>query len=493
MTKALILIAVAWSVLSGAGLRFRLERRFPPPRGILENHWAGDPWGFFHRTSFESGKFSGVLILEKDAGEKWGDLTAGGLHWHEGSGFQSATAGFLRVRMALGLTADHGGTFSGGDPLALVKPPVHRAIIEPASSPGDCDCCPLTGAGVVLRTAGVDVSLLQAFSRTDRSGTGLHRTQSEIDRRASVSEVFTFARVSGSNLGLSGAFLSRALDSTVVSGRVGIDLRLQGESGALTGEASMGLQNGEFPLAFLAGVYGDAGAFRHSLAAGRYPSSFPSHRSSVPFGGSHDVAGGYGIRWKPGRRVTLTSGIQIVQRDQGVTHEAGVQAEEAPSSGTTLTQKLTVATASGETYLRGSLAAVWRPGRRTTITLRLPAAACHRGDSTLLGAGAEFRLKHSFVPGLDATLSAAAADTQGYPSRVYIYKLSFPGEFGSTALYGNCAAFQASVSVTVGEGWLLRFRMSRFLWYDRENIGSGYELTAGSSRTEAGLQLDWDQ
>lgn len=493
MKMAVLLIAAVASLLHGADTRFRLERRFPPPRGILENHWAGDPWAFFHRTSFEAGKLSGVLMIEKDPGEGWGDLVAGGLGWHEGRGLQSVTAGFLRLRMALGLTADHGGGSISGDPLSLVKPPVHRNLIEPASSPGDCDCHPLTGAGLALRSSGLDISLLQAFSRMDRSGTGLHRTASEILQKGAVNESFSFARVSGGDIGLSGALISRACDSTEVSGRLGVDLRLEGESGVLTGEASLGFHRGSYPLAFLAGVYSDAGDFRHSLSASRCPSSFPSGRSSVPLGASHDLAGGYGIRWKPGRRTTITSGFRVADRGGGIVTEAGVQAEVTPFPGTTVTQKLTASSSGGETTLRGSLGASWRPGRNTTLTVRLPVTACSRGDSTLWGAGAEFRMKHSFLPGLDATLSASAADTQGYPSRIYIYKLSFPGEFGSAALYDRCAAFQASVSATLGEGWLLRVRIGRFHWYDRENIGSGYEQTSGSTRTETGLQLDWSQ
>ena len=93
---------------------------------------------------------------------------------------------------------------------------------------------------------------------------------------------------------------------------------------------------------------------------------------------------------------------------------------------------------------------------------------------------------------MDATLSAAAADTEGFGARVYIYKVSFPGEFGSSAIYGKCAMLQASISVSLGEDWRLRGRISRFHGYDRDSIGSGYEQTEGPSRTEAGLQLDWN-
>lgn len=492
MKRPILLVLMLPVALAATDARFRLERRYPDPRGILENHWSGDAWAFFHRTAFDAGRFSGVLLLEKDPGEKWGDLTAGGLQWSHGTALQSVSAGFLRLGMALGLTAGYDGIGQGGDPLSLVKAPVHRSILQPASSPGDCEGAPLTGAGAVFETGGVSLTVLQAVSSIDRSATGLHRSPTEIAGRGAVGEYFGYARVSGPVIGVSGAFVRTSEDSAVVTGRAGFDIRLSGDDRELTGEASMGFKDGAFPVAFLVGMYGDAGAFRHSLTAGRYPSSFPSVRSSVPFGVDHDLAGGYGVRYRPGRRVTITAGLEVLDREKGVTTEAGLQLDEAPFSGTTLTQKATFASTGDGTTFRGLVAAGFSPSRNTTLTLRFPLASFRQGDSTSFGAGVEFRLKHQFRPWLDATFSAAGADTDGYPSRVYIYKLSFPGEFGSSAMYGSCAILQASVSVALGEGWRVRGRISRFHGYDRESLGSGYEETQGPTRTEAGLQLDWN-
>lgn len=492
MKRSTILVILLPIMLAATDARFRLERRYPDPRGILENYWAGDAWAFFHRTTFDAGRLSGVVLLEKDTGEKWGDLTAGGLQWVQGTTLHSVSAGFLRLGMALGLTAGYGGIGQGSDPLSLVKAPVHRSVLEPASSPGDCDGAPLTGAAAVFETRGLSFTLLQAVSSVDRSVTGLHRSPSETEGRGVLREVFSYARVSGPVLGVSGAFARTSEDSAIVTGRAGFDIRLTGGDRELTGEASMGFKDGTFPVAFLVGMYGDAGAFRHSLTAGRYPSSFPSVRSSSPFGVDHDLAGGYGVRYRPGRRVTVTAGLEVLDRECGITTEAGLQFEEAPFSGTTLSQKATFARTAGGTTLRGLLSAGWSPSRNTTLTLRFPTASFCQGDSSSFGAGVEFRLKHQFRPWLEASFSAAGADTEGYPSRIYIYKLSFPGEFGSSAMYGRCAVLQASVSVDLGEDWRVRGRISRFHGYGRENLGSGYEETQGPDRTEAGLQLDWN-
>ncbi len=493
MIRSALITVLIPVTLFATGVRFRAERRYPAPRGVNENYWAGDAWAFFHRAAFNAGKFGGVLLQEKDPGEKWGDLTAFGLHWRENRTLQSASVGFLRLRMALGLTADHGGSWSGSDPLSLVKPPVHRSLIEPATSPGDCDAFPLTGAGAGFQMGGLSLHVLQAVSRVDRSGTGLHRSAIEIARKGAVNEAFSFARLSAGPVGVSGAFLRRTDDSTVSTGRVGFDLNIENNLRRLSGEASFGIGSpGSLPVAFLVGMYGDAGAFRHTLTASRYPASFPSRRSSSPFGVNHNLAGGYGIRWKPRRGVTVTSGIEVLQRDRGSTFRAGVQGEETPFPRTTLLQRFTVSSSPGETTHRGVLGATWSPDRNTTLTLRLPTALHRSDDSTSIGVGAEVRLRHSFDFGLDATVSASAAETDDYNSRVYIYSLSFPGEMGSSPLYGSVVAAQAMVTVQFGEGWRLRGRISRFHWYGRDSIGSGFEQTSGPSRTDLGLQLDWN-
>jgi len=492
MKASTIVVLLLPVLLSATDARFRLERRFPDPRGIVENHWAGDAWAFFHRTTFGAGKLSGVLMLEKDPGERWGDLAAGGLQWVQGTTLNSVSAGFLRLGMALGLTAGYGGIGHGGDPLSLVKAPVHRAVLEPASSPGDCDGAPLTGVAAVLGTGDVGFTVMQGFSSVDRSISGLHRSPTEIEGRGAVREAFSYLRVSGPAVGISGAFIRTSEDTAFVTARAGLDIRLSGDDRELTGEASVCFIEGAFPIAFLVGMYGDAGEFRHSLTAGRYPSAFPPVRSSRPFGAFHDLAGGYGVRYRPGRRVTVTAGFEVLDRDDGITTEAGLQFDEVPFPGTTLTQKATLARTTGGTTLRGLIAAGWSPSRNTTLTIRFPTATFCQGDSTSFGAGIELRLKHRFRPWLEATFSAAGAETDGYPSRVYIYKLSFPGEFGSSAMYGSCAVLQASVSVALGEDWRARGRISRFHWYDRESMGTGYEETPGPARTEAGLQLDWN-
>lgn len=491
MKASVLVLLLLPAALAATGVRFRLERRFPDPRGILENHWAGDAWSFFHRASFEAGSLSGVLLLEKDPGEKWGDLTAGGLQWAGDGPLRSVSAGFLRLGMALGITAGYGGIGQGGDPLSLVKAPVHRSVLQVAESPGDCDGNPLTGAAAVLEAWGAGFTVLQAFSSTDGSPAGLHRSATEVSGRGAVRELFSYARVSGSSIGVSGAFLRTMEDSAVSTGRAGIDLRLSDGCRELTCEAGIGFSEGSGSVAFLLGVYGDAGAFRHSLTAGRCPPSFPSARSSAAFRTSHDLAGGYGVRFRPGRRVTITAGLEVLDREGGTATEAGLQFDEEPFGGVSLTQRATISGSVGETTIRGLAAAGWTPGSRTTLTLRFPAASYRNGDSPCVGAGVELRLKHRFSRWLEATVSAAAAETDGYPSRVYIYKLSFPGEFGSSALYGRCAALQASVSMTLGEDWRLRGRIGRFHWYDRESLGTGYEETLGPDRTEAGLQLDW--
>ena len=345
-------VMIAWLVF-GTDARFRLERRFPSPRGIIEHHWAGDAWAFFHRTAFEAGKLSGVILLEKDPGEKWGDLAAGGLRWAEGGTIRSVSAGFLRLRMALGITVSHGGMASGADPLSLVKPPVLREELEPATSPGDCDARPLCGAGVLIGTGGFDVCLFQAVSSLDRSSTGLHRSITEISDRGSIRETLSYARISTPSAGVSGVLVGLNADSSQLLGRAGFDFNLSSGAREISGEASLGFEDGGVPIAFFVGMFGESGTFRHSVSAGRCPASFPSIRSSTPFGEVCNLAGGYGIRWKPRNGLTITSGLQLIDSDDGTSVEAAAEAEETPFDRTSLSQKLTVASSEGETTYQG--------------------------------------------------------------------------------------------------------------------------------------------
>ncbi len=85
----------------------------------------------------------------------------------------------------------------------------------------------------------------------------------------------------------------------------------------------------------------------------------------------------------------------------------------------------------------------------------------------------------------------AAASTDGWNSRVYAYSLSFPGEFGSRPLYNSSRLLQSSISLHLSEEAILRIKAAWFSMPGEDYLGSGDNETEGSSKTAAGIQLDW--
>ncbi len=75
---ALVLLLLLPAAASCGDVLFRLGRRFPDSRGSLDGIWAGDQFEFLHRTRLALGRFSLVLVAEKDRGEEWCDLVSAG-------------------------------------------------------------------------------------------------------------------------------------------------------------------------------------------------------------------------------------------------------------------------------------------------------------------------------------------------------------------------------------------------------------------------------
>ncbi len=101
----------------------------------------------------------------------------------------------------------------------------------------------------------------------------------------------------------------------------------------------------------------------------------------------------------------------------------------------------------------------------------------------------ETRLRHRLSQAFEYSLSGAACSTDGWESRVYAYSLSFPGQFGSSALYNKAVLLQAAVSVHISPNAVLRGKYSWYSMQGEESLGTGYEETPGSSRNAWGFSL----
>ncbi len=483
-----IITALVLTVSGFGDFRARAENSWPDPAGITQNKWQGSSLVSYQRLRFHWGMWSAVFITEKDQGEQWADLATAGVGYNNLQRF-TAAAGWLQVQFAHGLLLNHPGPWSGGDPLELSKTPAWRLRLQPAESPGASDARPLTGVAAQYVYSGVTVSGVAGWSRIDPGTSGLHRSYSETQSRGTVDQKLAAARVGWGPAGISFACVSQSGGSAAdTCSRVAADFVFETQTSSLTGEVAADFDS-TFNFVVSAGAF--QSGIRHALTVSRYTGNW--ERSAGEFGASHLTGVGYGLRWHAAQGVTLDAGALVLDREEDDTFKAGIQLTERIRSRTNLTQRLKLTATQQESTLRGQVTASWSPYPDFTLSLKIP-AAFYRSTSNPEenGTGVEVRLKHSPVSALDITVSAAAGSTDGWNSRVYAYSLSFPGEFGSKALYNSSVLLQAAVCVHISDSATLRAKAGWFNMQNAVSIGSGSSETQGSSRTTAGMQLDWE-
>ncbi len=486
MTATLAILLLVTGI--SGDFRMRAEQSWPDPAGITENLWRGSSISFYERLRFDFGLWSTVLLTEKDPGEEWGDLITGGVSYTDPDVIRAA-AGALRVQFAHGLILCHPGPWSGGDPLSLSKAPGWRMRMELSESPGANDADPLTGAAVEYLFNRVTISTVLGWSKIDTGSSGLHRTETEIENRRAVDEKLAVVRTGSGPVGISFAFTQQSEDSTEESfSRIGIDFFGENEDAVFTGEAASDLDS---TFNFLISGSRGLADFRHALTVSRYTGNWP--RSAGSFGTNHRIGAGYGLRWRPAQGITLDAGALVLDREEEDSFKAGFQLSERVGNRTSLTQRFKLTATEEERTFRTQVAASWSPFSDLTLTLKVPAAwYISHSDPDENGTGVEIRLKHSPVTDLDITVSAAAGSTNGWNSRIYAYSLSFPGEFGSQALYNSSVLLQGAVSAHISESAIFRLKGSWYSMEGAEFLGSGSSETEGPSRTSAGIQIDWD-
>ncbi|MCK5786608.1 MAG: hypothetical protein KAH54_08640 [Candidatus Sabulitectum sp.] len=485
---ALLTVLTLAAGISG-DLRVRAEHSWPDPAGITEGLWQGNALSFYERLRIHAGPWDSVLLTEKDPGEEWGDLLTGGVSFTD-QGILKVAAGALRVNLAHGLMFSHPGPFSGGDPLNLSKTPNWRLRIDLSESPGANDADPLTGAAVEYHLSDLTFSTVLGWSNIDPGSSGLHRTVSELESRRSVQEKLAVLRAGFGPVGLSSAWIRQNGDSLSTSfTRVGADFLFQTEEkdAVFTGEITSDLDS---TLNFVVSGSRGLADLRHALTISRYTGNWP--RSAGTMGPDHRIGAGYGVRWRPVQKVTVDAGVLILDKEEEDSYKAGVQFTERLTSRTSLTQRMKFTATAEERTFRAQITTSWSPYSDLTLSLKVP-VTWYRSNSNPdeNGTGLEVRLKHSPLAELDLTASASAASTGGWNSRVYAYSLSFPGEFGSKALYNSSVLLQGAVSVHISEDATLRLKGAWYSMDGAESLGSGSSETEGPSRTSAGVQLDW--
>ena len=487
MFALFIILTLLTGSSSSGDFRMRVEQSWPDPTGIRENLWQGNATPFYERLRFDFGLWSTVLLTEKDPGEEWGDLITGGLSYTDPEGI-SVAAGALRVQFAHGLILCHPGAWSGGDPLSLSKTPSWRMRLELSESPGANDAEPLTGVTAEYRVSDVAFSTVLGWSSTDTGSSGLHRTESEIENKRALDEKIAVVRAGFGPTGMSFAHMQQSEDfSDESSSRVGADFLFETEDALFTGEVAADFDS---TLNFLLSGSRELADIRHALTVSRYTGSWV--RSADSFGTNHNIGAGYGLRWRPAPGITLDAGTLVLDKEEEDSFKAGFQLLERVGNRTSLTQRFKFAATEEERTFRTQITASWSPYSDLTLSLKVPAAWYQsNSDPDENGTGVEVRLKHSPVTKLDVTVSAAAGSTNGWNSRIYAYSLSFPGEFGSMALYNSSVLFQGAVSVHISGSAVLRVKGAWYSMEGAEFLSSGSSETEGPSRTSAGMQLDW--
>lgn len=309
----MIALFTIFSLVTAASgdFRVRVEQSWPYPIGITENLWQGNAVAFYERLRFDFGLWSTSLLTEKDPGEEWGDLIAGGVSYTDPEVLRVA-AGWLRVQFAHGLILCHPGPWSGGDPLSLSKTPGRRMRLELSESPGANDADPLTGATAEYCFNNVTVSTVLGWSKIDTGSSGLHRTESEIENKRAVDEKLAVFRAGFGPVGISFAHVRQREDLTDESfSRVGADLLFETEDALLTGEFAADFDS---TFNFLVSASRGLADLRHALTLSRYTGCWP--RSAGNFGTNHRIGAGYGLRWRPFEGITLDAGALVLDREE---------------------------------------------------------------------------------------------------------------------------------------------------------------------------------
>ena len=208
-------------------LVMRGERTWPPWPGSVQADndttgpvYPGNPWRYYFRYTYHwFDRISAGLAGEKDPGERFFegaqrlgmDYYAGYVSVSHTGILENLTLGNFRVSFGEGLTIGQGG-FGGAGPGFLSDVPPRRGI---RATLGMDEVSSLRGAAITLRPGNVDVSaflsrhprdgvMAEAESletmeyAADLSGSGYHRTDTEIERRNKITET-----VYGGNIGYS--------------------------------------------------------------------------------------------------------------------------------------------------------------------------------------------------------------------------------------------------------------------------------------------------
>jgi hypothetical protein len=331
---------------------------------------------------------------------------------------------------------------------------------------------------------------------------GYHRTEGEVESRGSVTEHLTGLRAEREAVGLTLAMGRETGDRKGSWLRWGADIAVLSESSAI-GLVSELVAGQTDSTSLSVGGYAspclESESFRACVAFYSLPEELPYRRMSSPYGGSGETGVALSARFRPVAGAVAGATLEYSGED-GLREDAGLEGRLRVDYRfrTGLETFLKLRASAGDPEGAGDLGATagldWQAEDYLRLSVRVHLARSRdEGSNTVSTGGAfETRVRMLLSPELEAKLSGAAYSTDDYDSRVYLYEIAFPGEFGCTSTQGEGLLMQAAIALNLDPRAVLRARLR---WHSRENVeslGSGYEETEGGTRTEAGLQLDWN-
>ena len=488
------LLLIVGASQSGGDLRFRLQRQFPACRGTLESYYAGDEFDYYSRYRYGTGPLRFNILMDKARGEEWVDIVAGGVSLTPETGpVNSVSAGWLKVDLGAGLVMAFPGRFSNLSELSMYKPPNSRNRIEPSTSPWSCRGEPLTGIGTIISAGEIDISILAALSPVDSLSGGYHRSQSELLGRNYFTEKLAAARIASSRWGITTAAASRNTADGYSWFRCGADWNIDIGSINFAGESSAGVDSGGASVAAWGSFSRSFPRFRHMLMVLRNPENYPTARTSPPISRDCDIGVCYGFRWKAFQGMVVKSGTGTYFQESSNLLIASFEVEYRFPWKMVASTGIRTRTEENEFGYRGWLGNTWRPHDMLSIKTKLQVSGWNSSDTDSSETGSGLELKFRYVPKSWLTLDfgGSACSTGGYNSRIYVTGSAFPGSFSSMALYDRSYFLFFQASAEISEGFFLRGAFGRKTVEDAEALGSGWEETAGNSRTELGFQLDY--
>ncbi len=121
-----------------------------------------------------------------------------------------------------------------------------------------------------------------------------------------------------------------------------------------------------------------------------------------------------------------------------------------------------------------------------TLRTQVDASYCAyktRSAGAMLSETARYTTDHWSV-----ALAAALFDTQDYDSRVYLYERSTPFSFASQSFYGQGTRLYAYAQRNFRH-WAFIAKLGMTHYFDRETIGSSYQMINGSTQTDLELMV----